>query len=827
MIIHQAVFGPKKGHAFLEGSCASMVGMFRDVAWLTDLPQTAPSGVKWSSFLRLVRHDKHLLLIFTTPHSANTRAGMVFSRVAFIPLENVEHLHDLSQIATALRGEWSEGKALSPIEIDTNISPVTSTELDKLAQQIASALGQRVERPLVVIGPEGFEGAMLSLWTRVPKEYRTSLLFGLSFGPDDVRGQQIVCTPKELWARWDQKHQIDRTDEAGECSHASILLNLPSAEAARKFADEIQLELNSPTAIKIALRAFELSTNSASPSDDIVLLRILAERSKPTNAATAVKAKIIARLTSSVSNWSAKDVLSLRNIDLAGMSAVDRLSDALSIWMRDVAISAARTEIVEIYQAWAAEKATSFWLSSMASALKYALAHRSLSYLLDAIWVSMATLPHDRLRPLVLTEHLDDMPARLLNSAPEKINRHLADLLVGAFRSRDWWDGVGLVLARSRPAKDALVAALEYSPGSFKKSLLTHALSAVSDEELIEVALANEDDVALDIAAEVCVRNPTVLVRFNWLEVSWFKVFGKAYKKSDNTYNWLQFPTDGIKKIIEAGINDAAVWRVIADTPLSNIIDVPNRENAWNLIPGAYLENIASFTASCWIERYDSGTVQVLQLENYLLAFIRYRVCTGEHLIAVLNRSPNALQRYLSDFGFLSELEAQNFITGMLQSGLQLSYHQARAVGAIFNANRWYRVTSKVKDNLYTRLDFRPLMQECLSLLNYFERIVVGFNLGVAISLSIEEAWTAFEKEAIALYPRGPSEGQLWSRSGGRIEDLDEQGNGRAMWHRIVLQLRSGKEPGVHALLSVMLEDFSRNDTLKQLARHDFWGNIE
>eukprot|EP00825_Cyclidium_porcatum_P043733 TRINITY_DN6278_c0_g1_i2.p1 TRINITY_DN6278_c0_g1~~TRINITY_DN6278_c0_g1_i2.p1 ORF type:complete len:292 (-),score=-25.70 TRINITY_DN6278_c0_g1_i2:105-980(-) len=278
MLIHQAVYGPLRGHAFLQGSSVELEEMFRNAAWMTDLPQTAPSGVGWTGFLRLVRLDEQLLLIYTSPCEGSSRAGMVQSRAAFIPLAVVEHLHDLRPVARVLQTQWKTGDATLPIELDA--SPVFAHANDPafLTGQIAAALSQRTDRPLVIIGQEGFDEAMMDLWARVPPAFRSHLTFGLSFGQDDVRDLSIVCSPNELLGRWSAAQLVVRTTQDGACSHTATLLNLPIGASARSFANELQLKLNSPTAIKIALKAYQLWNEGTSPADTVNLLRILVER---------------------------------------------------------------------------------------------------------------------------------------------------------------------------------------------------------------------------------------------------------------------------------------------------------------------------------------------------------------------------------------------------------------------------------------------------------------------------------------------------------------------------------------------------------------------
>lgn len=80
-----------------------------------------------------------------------------------------------------------------------------------------------------------------------------------------------------------------------------------------------------------------------------------------------------------------------------------------------------------------------------------------------------------------------------------------------------------------------------------------------------------------------------------------------------------------------------------------------------------------------------------------------------------------------------------------------------------------------------------------------------------------DEAWQMFEETLTKLYPGGPTDQEVWSRSGGNNEDLDRRGNGVAQWHRCLIQVRSGNEPRPLKLLDTSLRDFGANPVLQVL----------
>jgi hypothetical protein len=289
-----------------------------------------------------------------------------------------------------------------------------------------------------------------------------------------------------------------------------------------------------------------------------------------------------------------------------------------------------------------------------------------------------------------------------------------------------------------------------------------------------------------------------------------------------NIVELLPNPSAGMGQVIDAQITDESVWRVVARTALADLLDVPGREQAWSIIPASCTPSIAKATARSWLLRFEEERADPSELEPPLAIAVDAEVRARGYLVQVLQRTPAAIPLYLKNFGFASEQEAESFLADLRQSGYILSDSVARALGALFVENRWAYAAGKAALHLRDRPDFRPLVKECFNLLGIIDRLWVGYQLELPVHLLPDEAWTAFESEAISLYPWGPSERELWSRSGGRNEELDSEENGRTKWHRCIKDLRSGKAPSVHALLMVMLDDFPFNDTLKQLTRQNF-----
>lgn len=794
---------------------------------MTDLPQTAPVGVSWQPFFRLVLVDETFLLIHTRPVDDATRSGIVLSRAAIIPLSLSCDINDLKPIAEVLQIPWERDSTLAPIEIDPVPTSEQAKDVFSLGITIAEGLVGNQKKPLVIVGQTGFDEAMLDLWERVPCSFRRHLSFGLSFGHDDVRDLSVVCTPPELASRWDSQHILDTSQTKSISTQTSALLDLPAADSVRSFAQETEIILSSPAAVALAVRAAQLWNSGGIPTDWVNLLRILTERGGTGASALRIKSTVVDRLVASVDRWTAHDVLFLRNLDIEAINNHKGIPDALYRWLLDNIADIDESYLYEIILSWTIQKPKALWLNAVGTALQsvFSTIDESQIQLFLVLWKVFAKVPDLCSRVLSLLSAAPTFETLLLRSAPTSIGVLLADRLIPTVTSRGWWGLGGSLLARSRSPKDALDEAIKIRPGTKpqKRVLYANALSYASDQVLVEAAVMSKDEAAISVAADATIRSPATLTAFNWLEKAWFQLLDEAIRKSPDIVSALRDTARGLGQTIAAGTADAFVWRTISRSSLANLLDVPGRASAWALIPSPSLESIAVVTARCWLGRYEDGTVSIQDLEPELAAAVRNVVATGGYMSDVVRREPATLPRYFRDFPFLSEHEAEYFLNELQSQSSALSESAAVAFGKSIREHHWSRIASRAAYALRNRPDFRPMVSECLDQLSFIDKLWVTFQLGVPLHFAEDDAWTALESEAVSMYPRGPHDRELWSRSGGHNEDLAFEDTGRATWHRCLRDLRSGMPPGVEALIRVMLEDFAHSDTLRQLLRQRFW----
>lgn len=823
MLVQQAVYGPMKGHSFLKGSDDTLQELFRNAAWATDLPSTAPPGVTWDPFLRLVQVDDLLLLIATKPFEGPGRAGMVLSRAAFIPRTNVEQFGDLRPIARELQSAWDSSQPLAPLDTDRLQPEPAIDNSSLLAKQIANVLTKSNKKPVVKAGQEGFDSAMLELWTRVPPQFRPQLTFSLSFTPDDTREASVVCTPRELAGRWDASHLLEDEEPQEVTPGATLLLDLAAAKPIRVFAAELELPLDSPAAVQLALTAYRLWKEGSAHDDDISLLRVLAEKAGVGETASLIKSAVLKRVVASKEEWKFQDLLAMRNLELASFQDGPELWAAVSKWAENLEVRVA-ADAEAIVSASVSGRATA-WVQAVSAGLRRALQNGTAAQrICGALWKALNTNSQHAKHVFELLDASKSSEQLMLRFVPSELNSVNADTIAQEALARGWWTLAGVALAVSRRPHESLATALKLQPVHEKDELIRASLARASDTEICDAVLVNPDPIAIRIAAEACVRTPAILTGFAWRVPGWYAILDAALDQSASIAAALPQPAAGLQEIIDAHLASEIVWRVISRTTLANLAEIAGRARAWELIPEKFLQPVLSATVNGWLLMFERGLATPNQLEEPLATAVKTRVFSRGFLLQVLQSVPAAFPQYLREFGPGSDAEVVALLDDLDRHipSFPLSEGTAQELGRLIASRYWTNAAKRASQLMHHRQDLRPLLAQCYRILGIVDRLWVAYKLGVSVNLTPDEAWAAFESEATALYSYGPSDRELWSRSGGNNEDLPNEDTGRTAWHKCARDLRAGRAPGIRALLKVMSQDYPYNDTLRQLQYQRF-----
>lgn len=815
MRIHKARYGPKGGHALLHCTDPSLQGVFRQAAWLTDLPGTAPAGLAWAPYFRTGIQQDYFVLVHTRPSQASDRAGMVDSVAAFVPLNELAQVPDMRALAANVQ-ESHESQSQEPFDAIEIVREPTGSPQPMLLS-IADALIASAPRPVVHVGQEGFDDIMLDLLQLVPPQLRRQVLFSLSFAPGEPGEPFAVAAPRELASRF-APAQVLKPSESGPTTRVAALLNMPAGRPLLEFGEQAGFDLQSPGALVLLDRAFELWKAETSVDNAITLVRLLAVKSSDAPIARELRVAALERLTATADQWTPADVLSMRNLPLDRFDS-GSLAEAVQDWVarRAGSVRAPLPEDQQLLSQASRSAAQQDWWNRRAQK-GFAVASKTSPAAVSSLaWSTMASSPQD-IEPIL--RYLDEQKllTALSENAPATLPVPVAELIAQVSANRQAWSLCGAAIAVAHAPSKALSEVLKLATtNSARREAIEHALKKATPAELVELAVSKDLEEVTVLAVGAVVSRPNLIGDFDWTSPVWFDILQRVADKRRTAAAEVPNRVKGLQRIIEAGERSKRVWGPLVSTGLADLSKVPNRAEAWALVPSEFQREALSLTAKGWVASLLDGTAPMAALEEPLGAEVRARLHGSNVLATVAQKHPALFISIISEVHPRSDHDCVGLLDSLASAGSRLAPGPAAAVGTLIRDRFWRSAASRAANLARTRDEFLAVCKECLNVMSLWDSFSLSLRVGKAVELRPDEAWQLFEETLTRLYPGGPTDQEVWSRSGGIDEDLDWKGNGVAQWHRCLKQVRSGNGPRASKLLDISLRDFGDNPVLQVL----------
>ena len=816
MRIHKAWYGPKGGHSLLSSTEPSLQTVFRQAAWLTDLPGTAPTDLQWQPYFRTAISEGYFVLIHTRSSRDTTRAGMVDSVAAFIPLSELPLVPDFAALANNLR-ESQDSVERTPFEATAEASEPPVNIKKPLLLELAGALISGRPLPAIHVGQSGFDDIMLSLLQIVPRPLRREILFSLSFTVEDSVACAAVAIPTELASRYPQKQLLSASDTPLSTGVAA-LLNMPEGRPLLDFGEAAAFDLRSASSLILLEQAFRLWENPTGVSDALGLVRLLAAKSGDSQQASEVRQSALDRLIKASIKWQPTDILSMRNLQLERFDA-NRLSNTVKDWIRnrvdEVGVTEDDCQLFDQTVRGAAQQV--WWNIDVLAGYTDTIKPDSLGIGFLA-WETIDKYPESLLPVLNLFDakgHLDVLTKTVFLG----LSTAAIDAVAEESAKRGAWQLCGIALATRYGASRALFDVLKYSPPkTARHTAVESALSRAAPSELIEIAVREDIEEVTVLAADVVKNEPKLLRNFVWSSSVWFDILDQVIVSGSKVGNEIENRIQGLQTIIQRGERSERIWGPLARAELADLLLVPNRVHAWALIPDSLVAKIVGQNARAWLAAVLDGEVSSAAIEEPLRSEVRSLLKAGPFMASL---AKNAHLNFIKIIDTLYP-ENDNECVTLLDSLAHTPAYRfppaaAAATGKLIQSRRWTSAASRAASHSSFRDDFLVIAKECVGVMGVWDSWAVSFRAGRQSQISIDDAWKMFEDSLAELYPHGPTDQEFWSRSGGRDNQLIAEGNGLAQWHRCIKRVRAGLGPSASDLLRTALRDFSGNLVLKML----------
>ncbi|MFY0729965.1 hypothetical protein J1D76_14525 [Pseudomonas sp. NFX15] len=751
-----------------------------------------------------------------------------------IPFDELESFGELTALVSVISQDIDRSAPLCPISLAPapNKAPLDDPEaLHVGLVETVNALTTVTKRPIVFMGQVGFEEAMLGLWSRLPIELKKQFSFRLSFGPQDIEGQNqwVVCTPASLHTRWSNYQSVFPSAESPALTLiAAALIDAPEGRPLRDFAVDINVALSDIAVLPLIEGAYLAYRQGSSALELTSLLRLLTRLCPEPNTGSRVKEESLKRLALILQSAKASEIRALRNLELNAFSTGQVLWRAVSDWAEEIeqVATSEPTEVARIFVDIAQSNANEEWTASVLEGIHTALQSELPNYLAKAVWLALASSPQNAEKVIAIAARGANFEDVLCRSAPAICSAEAAILLVEAALNHQCYKLAGSVMSRAFNPAQSIAQYLSMERGATHIAGVEMALGRASPSETLVAAIQHDDSRIIMLAAKACAANHSLLQSFDPANPVWYDLLGKTLELDGKALEGLP-PLNLIELLVlqtaDGNASPLRVWAALSHTPLADLSELPRRREIWTSIPQSVRPAFLLKTAEGWIQSFLLGRIDDTEIETVLALSISDYVRRTTVLQQNLHDSLSKVARYLAEVDKGGPEFGEQLVQALdtrIPIG-DLKEYDSAIFGQAILTRGWERTARVIASKAKQRRDFGPMLHGCVQLLGLFERIALQFS-GLQVGpVSENELWLLLEEVATELYPFGPSHNELWSRASGREQDLPQSDTGGARWHRILKSLRAGSGGTTPArLVSEMRKDYSDNDRLRYLSHH-------
>ncbi|MBD2705431.1 hypothetical protein IC229_32775 [Spirosoma sp. BT702] len=843
--IHQAYFGAVNGtsHGQLVSSLTDTY-LRSFLSGITDRPEALPTGFEISPYLSATTYRSYYILWRTWPDNEAKRLGMVFTHVLILPVQDLPRIPELSSVLSLLLDN-----PLSVAQQPTSLGPLSLSAIDHQKKEPVSAvpeswltiINQLIDwhpglLPIFVSGEAGqFQKLLEDLWRGLPGTLRGLLGFGIRFTPPNKPSSalpMLVYIPVELEDKWRSK-QITKLDtnlvKAPEAPIEQLILNGQLGRDFLEFINNLDLSLENFRALNLCQRAY-VQFKSLQPSEldagkSLALLRSLRQLQPDPNKAVEIKRSTIKLLAEALPVVGVKEAMGLRNLPLTAFPPEGQLLGvALEQIVTDIIKAPKPNEDLqknllgylvdtnaEIIEPW--------WRQTALKAFEQSVVQDSI-HTAKVIWLGVTQTETIRDYVLSTVPNTGDWEQILSKTIPRSLLIIEADSVTSFCVRRDWWDLFAETVAVAFKPVEALRRQVE-AEKQLNISISPRVgklVKRLSDSELVDIAVELTHNQLLELAGEVCGRDPKQLLPMDVHMQSWRTIWSVSLTYTNSITAGLSNPKEAISTFLTelayGRARDSQPLELIAASTYANILDLPERTIIWNRLPPKLLPKFVATTLDALVEEILAGkwtgTIEPILMEKarsieFIGKFLGQKWNEPAAVLSVNDVLHNLSDNYLRDY--INNLSAINGII-------------AARLGKLVYLNNWDSSARALLSKAKSNTDFRPALYECTSMFNLLTKFI-NHQLFGHQATSIE-AWYALEELLADLYEEGPDgEYKIWKKAGGDVTKFSNAQSRRAQWTEAIRLLRyggGGKKISAESLIKAALDDYKDNSNLKALA---------
>lgn len=818
--IHQAIFGQGRdpGHSLLKSSYDKDT-IANQLSGYTDLVDRPLNGTLSKPIVRGFIIKEHFLLIKYFPDFKG-RPGRVFSHAIIIKKEDYLRVKDISDL---LHYHLSIiDKHFDPKVIHYENNPeTTSIHLDNRTSNATNALINHIDNnnAIVWIGETGYWNWISNIWPQLPDLVKENIKLGNAFNAKHLNrtNLNLLIIPEEIKANWIREGCAIIDDTKPVSVDSSLQKYLLGVDKAKDKLDKLLTALKPKITEIDDLRIFnKYATLYASLTEDhpfkdfLFLADVISKFNPDQKSAVPQKKEIIDVLASLVLKATPEEFYFLQHQTWVGYEAEyinSKMGNAITKWLEQNLFREGTSKIavsaINIGQ-------KNLWHNTVITYIKSTLKLWKSSYK-EIIWEWIGT-NGEAIKKIILLLP-DEAEADLVASLP-KLDKKIGDVILSVAEEIRWTYLLGMLAINILPSKKAFEKVLTIKKVTLDLAILEKMANKISAQQFLSDASAIDDDRLITLAVKMLKSKPSLKQQSDFTNLGWQKIWGKSAQQGLDVWAGINKPKDYLYQmmdlIIEGQVYDKLLLKEISESNYNSLKDYDKRTTIWLLLPvDCRLSFLIATLIECLVD-IDAKKISLKDIDQPLVECLDSR-----EVINFMISNPNiSTETKLDLIQHLKNFTEQDTIL-FIESNTFNKETSAR-LGKMVFSNDWKKVTNYIYSITDRRTDLNIALQNCLKLLNFWERLFLtksGNNIKI---VSQEEAWNALYQKVTKLYPDGPNNNGLWERSGGQKADLHHQGSGKQIWQNALSHIKNGGSPKPKDLLKRMIEDFPFDDSLKQ-----------
>jgi hypothetical protein len=714
MIIHQAIYGYKRGHTLIASSLKNTEFLNSKLYPHTD---NSPS-------LSGIYFDKYYAFLKIMTDTEASRSGTVCTHALIIEKRQIEIINNLEALFKYFINKTDiEQNDLDALNIEDNklINFTVNQNID-ISAAISSLINNA--KTTVYAGNNEFEQLIVQLWGVFLPSMRNQFKFRFSSSPTDIDGKNysIVNTKEEFAARWSSFPLIKFNEFVNPKSLSEyLLLHDPKANEFKNFITRLTIFPQSPNNLKQIEDCFNFYYKALVAKDaqlfDIAvgkIAQLVPEKEKANELKDEIFNEYLAKLSDSEINL----IKSARNINFDAFSnGLEKVTEAIKIWLNANIEPETKIEIKDISVflelAFIKENPT-WWKNTIIEYIKklFQKLNFHLVSFIYQIWNVNSKLI-DSFQPFIL----DNSENEKLFVSEFKIENKESITAIRSFsKSNNWFILHAITLIKLYPPEKAIKEQLAFEKGTSGIDTLS---KIIENKTFIEISLNNPDNRLHHIAGNLCANKPELLNELDLTIYNWQNIWVYALHHNNNFKSGVENPFNQLSILFDLLIEEKQVNTILLElfskSEYANIFNYRRRANVWQYLGNNVKEEFLKATANHFIVVIE----QQIEIKDFELELKQYILGTQfSNLVLSSNRySCKKKILFLQKTNKLTELELNKVITNNITS---ISKDEALFIGNFINKKGWKNSAKLIRDIKWRNNNLQSAWNICKNQVGWF-----------------------------------------------------------------------------------------------------------